>query len=1061
MSASQREAAKRILEALVASVNELDTVHADEKRHTDDKRPTDKGPAADHHRRNRILFVDGVRGAGKTSVVTSIMDAFHQLRAGKKKESRWLNDIAPDAAHDESVLRRVLWLDWLDMDPLPGDTNFLAAIAVRLGTWLQTGSNCPQPTESLGQSARQIYERFAFRAAFAWDGGPPGRSGSNDPERIATETIRLEEMRLDLGRHLSRLLHQIGDEMEGREGRPLFVLPIDDCDLNPARSIEILKLVRTFTVPELFTIVLGAHDLTREIMTHSTQGSLSRLSGGKDPLLSTRVREIGANQVRKVVPPAQVLKVELPTLAEALDKTRPLGSEASPSLRNLLARVPVSVPGEIVGGVETRRWVYLDRMLGAMLDPTEADGHRSVRNLYVGARALRLPYRHLIDLWTELYRLCDTADRGEAEAKRGLLSTTEGKKEADAKLPPERLESIRSRADQRRAVLRRIIHVVYKIRSELQEAARRSAVSPQSTGSRDVLAEHLQESINSLSLREHGVNFATDDAARELEDLKNGFRSVVRLFGEGKEFSNDLKRAIHREAAVLRRFRKELHDLQDVKTNAWKPHLMSMLARLFHDAIREDHAIDTAQLERARDAVLESSATGEILLDPSAFELTVRLGPTLEIHSEIQNPGVPLEVHAHRLLRTDLRVAGSTAPLSDATVGAFSLLHDLTLMYGGATLGKPIRDASIDQRARARWNGEHDVPWFADTWSTLWELDRCSVLWNRAVQTATRIESWESWMGPRGGTRLLAYGWIVASLFVLEDPEADTIAHPPPQAQSSDPTSDLVAIHQEDRSRGDRLPLTTKEQQCLLRMLTPEFGSQQEEDTEAWDEGWTTLERRLRRWTEELGERWRENIYSSTTALIERFLVNSWSILTPECGVFRPGALSSSTSTSAAFNAMFDVFKNIGEDPTVRRLATKIQRHRLDHLKRLKLRSEHVLASVMGATWWDPYTPRREGEPSGAAEPLTDAFLSAVKHHPVNRTGLAVSRDLVEQQYQLLSAEDKDRVPASVRDILYPPAKPPGSESRGGPAPEGSPPPPSGPARPDTAKSRKSGKAST
>jgi hypothetical protein len=38
---------------------------------------------------------------------------------------------------------------------------------------------------------------------------------------------------------------------------PLFVLPIDDLDLNPTACLAVLNLLRVVSVPRLFTVVLG------------------------------------------------------------------------------------------------------------------------------------------------------------------------------------------------------------------------------------------------------------------------------------------------------------------------------------------------------------------------------------------------------------------------------------------------------------------------------------------------------------------------------------------------------------------------------------------------------------------------------------------------------------------------------------------------------------------------------------------------------------------------------------------------------------------------------------
>src|SRR5204863_2689793 len=52
--------------------------------------------------------------------------------------------------------------------------------------------------------------------------------------------------------------------------RRLFVLPVDDVDLNPQRCLELLQLFRTISSPQLFLIVLGDFALTEMVVRQRT-----------------------------------------------------------------------------------------------------------------------------------------------------------------------------------------------------------------------------------------------------------------------------------------------------------------------------------------------------------------------------------------------------------------------------------------------------------------------------------------------------------------------------------------------------------------------------------------------------------------------------------------------------------------------------------------------------------------------------------------------------------------------------------------------------------------------
>jgi hypothetical protein len=50
----------------------------------------------------------------------------------------------------------------------------------------------------------------------------------------------------------------------------LFLIPIDDVDLNPRRCTELLRLLRTYSPPrELFFLLMGQFELVEHIVERS------------------------------------------------------------------------------------------------------------------------------------------------------------------------------------------------------------------------------------------------------------------------------------------------------------------------------------------------------------------------------------------------------------------------------------------------------------------------------------------------------------------------------------------------------------------------------------------------------------------------------------------------------------------------------------------------------------------------------------------------------------------------------------------------------------------------
>ena len=89
-----------------------------------------------------------------------------------------------------------------------------------------------------------------------------------DADTYAIEVMRTEHATLSLNRKLANAL----DDMATKVFRgsfvtdPLFVLPIDDFDLNPSSCLKLLRMLRMVSVPRLFTLVLGDFEIVRTVM---------------------------------------------------------------------------------------------------------------------------------------------------------------------------------------------------------------------------------------------------------------------------------------------------------------------------------------------------------------------------------------------------------------------------------------------------------------------------------------------------------------------------------------------------------------------------------------------------------------------------------------------------------------------------------------------------------------------------------------------------------------------------------------------------------------------------
>ncbi|MCP3914651.1 MAG: hypothetical protein GY711_03725 [bacterium] len=328
----------------------------------------------DAGRSSQIVFVDGRRGSGKTSLQLSLMrlfidrDLWSKARswpkcvAKKKKKRKRARKIIKEFGK-RSLPSRVVWLHTLDMEPLPKSTNLLAAILTRIERAVRTSALGLSPEESRDEAQQPPWDVFSAgdanpladlaqlkrEVSLAWEGNLKSRAGALDPLAYAAEENDAEVVRLDLNRRLNDVLERLAllGNWSGYDN-PLFLLPVDDFDLNPGRCLELMHLVRLIKSPRLLLLVVGDLEVAEHMFRQKILGEITLVSGSagrgdvalpKDD--AARAQSIGAYALRKLIPPAQRVPLEPMSLAEALAYTpssRPQGEPLKQLLRELPAK---------------------------------------------------------------------------------------------------------------------------------------------------------------------------------------------------------------------------------------------------------------------------------------------------------------------------------------------------------------------------------------------------------------------------------------------------------------------------------------------------------------------------------------------------------------------------------------------------------------------------------------------------------------------------------------------------------------------------------------------------
>ena len=411
----QRDAYVEIVRWLVAAVEASSQTTARSHRVPDFE-------FLDPTRQNQVFFLTGSRGSGKSSVLMSIMDTLDLPVAAGRTTSAQGGTMAVAETALLTIAQHIVWLEPLDLEPLPHPTNLLAAILARVQRAVQRRSpatsgqqscECPSSPSRPFQHQHHAREMRELRqlmvdVARAWDGNLAERAASIDPDGFATETVEAEHARLSLNRRFSSALAGAGRLVAPGPDRPaLFVLFVDDFDLNPPQVMPVLRLLRTISVRPLLTVIAGDLRMAERVAYLTVSGQFRRLSAGipypgarrdfsSAPLEARMLAvagDVAANAIRKLLPPGQ--RLDLPPLPQpAALEYRP--TQAHPTLRDMLLAVPLRPDTEPIdpGGVSNILEIFKD---------VTALGGDSKSLPYPGSLFFCAPLRHIVDMWQHVH----------------------------------------------------------------------------------------------------------------------------------------------------------------------------------------------------------------------------------------------------------------------------------------------------------------------------------------------------------------------------------------------------------------------------------------------------------------------------------------------------------------------------------------------------------------------------------------------------------------------------------------------------------------------------------
>lgn len=360
-------------------------------------------------RSSRVAVLSGHRGIGKTTVLLSLFRAARDPEAAGVSDSLLLAKLT-------KLRQRVVWLEPLDLEPIPSYSNVLAAILARIEAQFvaeeQEDCECRHDgaldhpkcqRDALGE-----LRRLQDDVGLAWDGNADARKGHVDPDVHARDVMRAERARLSLFSRMRDVLDGLADECSRYCDLcdPLFVVPVDDVDLNPKAFMDVFRYLRLIAVPRLFALVLGDMEVADFILLRDRVVNL----GADLPRLKSLdfverrlvgiSQSVAANTLRKLVPSAQRIELKPLSIMESL-AFRPhlragVGNNAD-SLGGLLEKFELTRPerpGESLLGMLNTRGQFIS-MAQAEIPPEELQFPYSARSMF------RTTPRRIQDAWHE------------------------------------------------------------------------------------------------------------------------------------------------------------------------------------------------------------------------------------------------------------------------------------------------------------------------------------------------------------------------------------------------------------------------------------------------------------------------------------------------------------------------------------------------------------------------------------------------------------------------------------------------------------------------------------
>lgn len=362
-------------------------------------------PRIELERESNVLLIDGGRGTGKTSVFLTLLQTW---RDALDPSSARLPAIEDDEIAPVVQQRRIIPLDILDMQPLSGHPTLLLQLAGRLyRVARRLATNADEQTPEYPQRAGdafppslQKWRELARVVAIAQEDDPHLRRSQNNPEDFAIELESAERQRAYLGERWHDFVDTLWRDVKDYADRlrplslgsdPVFIVPIDDADMNPERGVELLELLRSLWHPRVVFLLTGDAGLFRTLLFNHYKKICKWMPG-------IMARNLAHDVLGKVIPPAQRLRCRVqpneafeylkgaavlpPAIIERVE--RAALKEAFPRRWRVLRDLEQSLKAQRLAPIEAAKVLFEEAVKGSAL--TDADKDHLLSSCFKPAR---------------------------------------------------------------------------------------------------------------------------------------------------------------------------------------------------------------------------------------------------------------------------------------------------------------------------------------------------------------------------------------------------------------------------------------------------------------------------------------------------------------------------------------------------------------------------------------------------------------------------------------------------------------------------------------------------